>query len=121
MLKHELLEDEAILVLRPGGALEARDFEAVAEDLDPFIEEKGGLRGLLIEAEAFPGWKDFGAFVSHLRFIRDHHRRVRRVAALSDSAFLSIAPSIANHFVNAEVRHFEFAEREAAIDWLRQG
>ena len=121
MLSFELHEDEGILVLKPDGALQASDFEAVVGNLDPYIEDTGDLRGLLIEAESFPGWSDFGAFVSHLRFIRGHHRRIRRVAAVSDSAFLSIAPSIANHFVSAQVRHFELADREAAIAWLRQG
>ena len=120
MLNHELLEDDGILVLKPDGALQASDFEAVAGELDPYIEEKGNLRGLLIEAESFPGWSDFGAFVSHLRFIRDHHRQIRKVAAVSDSTFLSIAPSIAKHFVSAEVRHFDFAERDAATAWLRE-
>ena len=120
MLNHELHRDDGILVLKPDGALKASDFEAVAEELDPFIDEKGNLRGLLIEAESFPGWNDFGAFVSHLRFVRDHHRHIGKVAAVSDSAFLSIAPKIANHFVNAEVRHFDFNEREAAITWLRE-
>jgi len=119
MLNHELLRDDGILVLKPGGALEASDFEMVARDLDPYIEERGHLRGLLIEAESFPGWSDFAAFISHLRFIRDHHRHIARVAAVSDSAFLSIAPRIASHFVNAEVRHFELASRDAAIAWLR--
>jgi hypothetical protein len=119
MLNHELLRDEGILVLKPGGVLEASDFEMVARELDPYIEERGNLRGLLIEAECFPGWSDFAAFISHLRFIRDHHRHIARVAAVSDSAFLSIAPRIASHFVNAEVRHFELASRDAAIAWLR--
>jgi hypothetical protein len=121
MLNHELLKDDGILVVNPEGALEASDFEALAGEVDPFIEEKGNLRGLLIEAQSFPGWSDFGAFVSHLRFIRDHHRHIGKVAAVSDSTVLSIAPNIANHFVNAEVRHFEFAERDAAIAWLREG
>ena len=119
MLNYELLKDDGILVLKPDGALEESDFEAVAGELDPYIEEQGDLRGLLIQAESFPGWSDFGAFVSHLRFIRDHHRQIGKVAAVSDGTFLSIAPRIASHFVNAEVRHFEYAEREAAIAWLR--
>lgn len=119
MLKHELLRDDGILVLKPGGALEASDFERVARELDPYIEERGDLRGLLIETESFPGWSDFAAFISHLRFIRDHHHHIAKVAAVSDSAFLSIAPRIASHFVNAEVRHLEFASRDAAVAWLR--
>jgi hypothetical protein len=120
MLGHELLRDEGILVLKPDGALKASDFESLAREIDPYIEEVGNLRGLLIETESFPGWNDFGAFISHLRFIRDHHRSIRKVAAVSDSAFLSIAPRVASHFVEAEVRHFEFTDRGAALGWLRQ-
>lgn len=120
MLNYNLLKDPGILILTPTGPLEVSDFEAVARAIDPYIEQRGELRGILIDAEAFPGWNDFGAFISHMRFIRDHHRHVGRVAAVSDSAFLSIAPRIATHFVNAEVRHFERSERETALDWLRE-
>ena len=119
MLHRELLEDEGILILRPDGPLESTDFESVAEQVDPFIERSGDLRGILIDARTFPGWKDFGALISHVRFIRDHHRHVRRIAAVSDSGFLTIAPRIGTHFVSAEVRHFAADEREAAMDWLR--
>lgn len=119
MLNYNLSKEEGILILTPTGALERSDFDAVARAIDPYIEERGGLRGVLIDAEAFPGWNDFGAFVSHLRFIRDHHRHILKVAAVSDSAFLTIAPLIARHFVNAEVRRFERADRAAALDWLR--
>ena len=120
MLHYDLLKDDGILVLKPEGALQASDFQRVAEELDPYIEEKGELRGLLIEAPSFPGWSDFAAFITHLRFIRDHHRRISRLAVVSDSAFLSIAPQIAGHFVSAELRHFAPAERAAAMSWLRE-
>lgn len=120
MLKYELLKEDGILVLKPDGALEASDFDTVAGKLDPYIEEMGHLRGLLIQAESFPGWRDFGAFISHLRFVRDHHRNITKVAAVSDSAFLSIVPHVARHFVSADVRHFDFAEREIALAWLRE-
>ena len=120
MLNYNLRKDEGIIILTPTGALEASDFEAVARAIDPYIEARGDLRGVMIDAEAFPGWNDFGAFISHMRFIRDHHRHIRKVAAVSDSAFLTIAPRIATHFVNAEVRHFERADRETALAWLRE-
>ena len=120
MLNYELLKEDGILVLKPDGALEASDFDAVAGELDPYIDEKGNLRGLLIQAESFPGWYDFGAFVSHLRFVRDHHHNITKVAAVSDSAILSVLPHVARHFVSADVRHFEFSERETALAWLRE-
>ena len=121
MLSHDLLRDEGILVLKPQGPLQAADFTALTQEIDPYIEQEGHLRGLMIEAESFPGWDSFAALLSHLRFVRDHHRAITKVAAVSDSLFLSIAPRVASHFVKAEVRHFKFADREAALAWLREG
>ncbi len=97
----------------------SEDFKSLARDVDPYIERKGELAGLLIEAAAFPGWRDFGALISHLRFVRDHHRKIRRIAVVSDSAVLTIAPRLAEHFVAAQVKHFTQRDRQAALDWLR--
>jgi tRNA U38,U39,U40 pseudouridine synthase TruA len=118
MIKHELLREQGILVLRPEGALRAEDFTALAAAVDPYIEQHGELKGLMVEAKAFPGWEDFAALLSHLRFVRDHHRRVRRIAVVSDSTLLSVAPRFANHFVSAQVRSFDFSARAAALAWI---
>jgi len=119
MVEYELLRAEGILVLRPRDRLEAADFERLAQEIDPHIEANGKLHGILLDAEAFPGWNDFAALVAHLRFVRDHHRKVERIAVVSDSTFLSVAPKIAGHFVQAELRHFAHLERDAALAWLR--
>jgi len=118
MIQHELLREQGILILKPQGALRAEDFTALAAIVDPYIEERGELKGLMIDAPSFPGWEDFAALVSHLRFVRDHHRKVRRVAIVSDSALLVLGPRIAAHFVGAELRNFGAAERAAALRWI---
>jgi hypothetical protein len=120
MVNHELLRDEGILIIRPQGSLEAADFQKIAEELDPYIEANGKLQGVMIDAESFPGWKDFAALVAHLRFVKDHHRNIEKIAAVSDSSFLAIAPKIASHFVQADVRHFAHSQREEALAWLRE-
>lgn len=119
MVNFELLRNEGILVIRPQGALEAADFQRIAEQVDPYIEAQGKLHGLLIDAESFPGWQDFGALVAHLRFVKDHHRQIEKIAAVSDSKFLAVAPKIASHFVQADIRHFAHSQMAEAIDWLR--
>jgi hypothetical protein len=119
MMQHELNEDDGILLVAPQGPLEAEDFQAVAAEVDPYIERTGGLRGLLVEAVAFPGWDGFSGLTAHLRFVRDHHRSIRRVAVVSDSPVLSYLPQLAEHFVAAEVRHFPRTEWNGALDWLR--
>jgi hypothetical protein len=72
----------------------------------------------MIYSDSFPGWDDFDALLSHIRFIRNHHQTIRRVAFVTDSAVLTMLPRIASHFVVAEVRHFRHADRDAALDWL---
>jgi len=70
MLSHELLRDEGILLIRPRGPIRAGDLESIPKLVDPYIGDKGGLRGVMIEAHSFPGWDSFAALVSHLRFVR---------------------------------------------------
>lgn len=121
MLNHELMRDDAILVVSPDSELSSSDFEDLARAIDPFIEEHGSLAGLLIKTETFPGWEGFGGLVSHIRFVRDHHRVIKRVAFASDAKMAVILPKLVDHFVGAEVRHFPFAEADDALAWLRGG
>jgi hypothetical protein len=120
MIEAQLFRGEGVVEVYPSGALTAVDFEQLAALVDPYIEANGELRGVMIVADRFPGWDSFGALVGHIRFVREHHRRVRRIAAVSDGAILSVLPALARHFVQAEVRHFPFAERDAAMQWLKQ-
>lgn len=120
MISHELLRDEGILIVSPQGRLESADFTRLAQEVDPYIQEKGKLAGLMIYAEAFPGWDDLGALLSHLKFVRDHHKFITKVAAVTDSTLLSIMPRVVDHFVSAEVRHFDYRDKDAALAWLRK-
>jgi SpoIIAA-like len=120
MLNHELRQDDEILVLLPEGPLEAADFTTLASHVDAYLERHGTLRGVLIRAKSFPGWKDFGALLAHLKFVKEHHQGIEKVAVVADGAFANIMPNIANHFVHAQVQHFDLAREDAAWDWLRQ-
>ena len=119
MLHYEFLQDDGILIVTPDGPLTSSDFERLAMNVDPFIEEKNKINGLMIYVESFPGWNDFAALVSHLKFVKNHHQNIGRVAAVTDSGFLSILPRVANHFVSAEVRHFDYQDKDGALNWLK--
>ena len=121
MIKFELLKDSGVLLVQPQAALSADDFRAVARTVDPYIEAHGTLTGLMIEAPRFPGWESFGALIEHLKFVRDHHRNIDRVAAVTDSEFLKIAPKIAEHFAHPEIRTFASNEKARALSWLQTG
>jgi hypothetical protein len=120
MLNHELRLDEGLLVLRPDGPLEASDFALVQHLVDAYLAKNGALRGVLIHADhAFPGWKEFAALVAHLKFVKEHHQHIEKIAVVVDAGFATIVPSIANHFVDAQVKRFDLAHEDAAWDWLR--
>ena len=121
MIKSELLKDKGVLVVSPIGRLEASDFEHLAEEIDPYIEQNGRLHGLMVYTKFFPGWADFAALISHLKFVRDHQSKIEKVAAVSDSGFLRVIPSVARHFVKAEVKHFDYNDKDKAVEWLASG
>ena len=121
MLRFELLRDKSILILMPDGALRREDFERLAFEVDPFLLSRGKLAGLMIHAKAFPGWDSFAAFLSHLKFVAGHRRRIERIAVVTDSGFLKVLPRIAEHFVQAKVRHFDFDKKDEALAWLEEG
>ena len=121
MLNHELRLDEGLLVLRPDGPLEASDFAIVQNLVDAYLAKNGTLRGVLIHAgQGFPGWKDFAALVAHLKFVKDHHRQIEKVAVVVDGGVTAIMPSIADYFIHAQVKHFALAHEDAAWDWLEE-
>ena len=118
MIEHSLDTANSVLYVRPQAALSQDDFAALAREIDPFIEATGDLKGLIIETASFPGWESLGAVAAHLRFVRDHHRRIRKVAVVTDSALGKVAEHLASHFVAAEIRRFEAGEADAAAQWV---
>lgn len=118
MLDPNLDRDAAVLHLRPRGRLCKADFEQLSLLVDPFIEDNGQLRGLIVETTAFPGWRDFPAMIAHLRFVREHHRMISRVALVTDSLVGDFAQHLGSHFVTAQIRHFGIKELDAARGWV---
>jgi len=118
MLNYELRYDDGILVLKPEGPLEAADFRTLASHVDAYFDRHGTLRGVMLQVRVFPGRKDFGALVAHMKFVRLHHRRIEKVAIVADGGVATIMPQIANHFLHAQVKHFDLAHEVAAWSWL---
>jgi len=118
MIEYRLDTTNAILYLKPTSALDADDFVQLAKAVDPYLEASGDLAGLIIEAPAFPGWDSLGAMTAHFRFVRDHHKHIKKVGLVTDSALGEIVEHLASHFVSAEIRHFPTSDLEAATQWV---
>ena len=120
-LRFELVEEQGVLIMEPNGELEAADFDRLSARLDPYLEEAGVLNGVMVVAEHFPGWDDFAALTSHVRFVRDHRKRIRRVALVTSDRLVSAIPRFATRFVDAEVRAFPMHARDEALLWVGDG
>jgi hypothetical protein len=60
MITINLDREKAVLHLRPTGPLRKEDFDELTNIVDPFLEETGGLSGLILETAHFPGWENLG-------------------------------------------------------------
>ncbi|MCP5246181.1 MAG: STAS/SEC14 domain-containing protein [Burkholderiales bacterium] len=118
MLKIELDSINGIAILKPDGALSKKDFDEAASVIDPYIERYGKLRGLIISAQAFPGWESFGSFIKHLEFIKNHHSKLSHVALVTDSELGDLAENIAGHFIAAKIKHFPYDHFSEAQHWI---
>jgi hypothetical protein len=118
MLNITLDKEKAIITLEPTEALSEEDFQTAVKVIDPFIVEHGKLTGLIIETESFPGWKDFAALVSHLKFIKNHHTKVKRLAFVMDSMIGGLSEHVTSHFVDAEVKSFPYGAHKEARAWI---
>ena len=119
MISHTLLRIDGIEVVSPRTPLEPSDFDELASEVDPYIEEKGALQGVMVVAKQFPGWRNFAGLKSHLRFVRDHHAKVKKVAAVTDSFWLSMVPRLVAPFMRPKLKRFHYDEQDSALAWLR--
>ena len=122
MIFSEFNKETGVLVIRPEQmiGLSETDFKYLTDLVDGYLKNHKILHGIVIVAKKFPGWEDLVAFISHFRFIRDHHRVIQKIALVSDSPLLSAAPYLVDHFVNAKIRNFSFSEIEQARTWAAE-
>lgn len=107
-----------ILRLRPHGPISDADVAGLRRTLTEALAGAAGLKGLLVDAERFPGWQDFAAFAGHMGVIRDFHGRIAKLALVSDAAFATGAELIGRHVLGVDARHFAQADHDAALAWL---
>jgi len=119
MLDYSIMKPEGILVLNPHAPLSKEDFGGLSVDVDSYLSDHAKLHGVLIHSKGFPGWENFGGFTAHMHFVRERHKKVERVAVVTDSPFAGVAESLGKHFTSAEVRHFPFSDDVKALDWLK--
>jgi hypothetical protein len=76
---NELMLDENGLVITPEESLKLTDFERLTKEIDPHIEAKGTLNGLMICSKVYPGWDNFTKVLSLIGFVKDNHHLIKKM------------------------------------------
>ncbi len=118
MLKTTLNQANSIATLEPDEALSKEDFSKAAKVIDAYLEEGNKLNGVIIYTKDFPGWDSFSALISHLKFIKEHHKKVTHLAFVTDSSIAEFAKKIGSHFVDPKIKTFSFDQLEEAQQWI---
>lgn len=116
----KFVQEKGLLIVEVTGPLGKGDFEALSAEVDPWIEKHHSLKGIIVHANKFPGWENLGSFFKHIEFVGEHHRKVKRIALAADGILPEMIPRIANHFVEAELKHFSYGDLEQAITWAAE-
>jgi hypothetical protein len=114
------IAENGVLQINPAAdqSLTEDDFVKIRGVVDAHLGNQKSVTGILIETRKFPGWESFGAMLSHLKFVRDHHRQVKRIALVTDSPMGKFADYAVDHFIKAEVKSFDYADRKKAELWI---
>jgi hypothetical protein len=120
MLSYNIEEQEGIVLIELSGPITRRALEALIRDVDGYLRRRGTIRGLIIHTRSFPRWEDLGAFLTDMRFVLAHAKKIRRVASVTDSALLMAVHGILRHAFSPEIRHFPYGDLEAARKWIRE-
>jgi stage II sporulation SpoAA-like protein len=116
-VSHYLVSESGVLVVEVTAPLRAQDFDALAATADAWLETHDALPGVVIHARQFPGWENAASMLRHFRFVRDHHRAVRRVALAADGKRADLIAGLAEHFVHAEIKRFGYDGLDEAVAW----
>jgi hypothetical protein len=119
VLEYSILKPEGILLLTPTAPLSKGDFAGLGALVDGYLASHTNLHGVLVHSESFSGWDSFGGFTAHVRFLREHERKIDRVALVTDSPVAGAARAMSRLFMSADIRHFAIADYKAALTWLK--
>jgi len=111
-------ESRSIITLEPDASLTKEDFQSATRIIDEHLSLKGEIKGIIVQTETFPGWASFQAFLSHLKFIKDHHQWIKHIALVTNSRARKLAEPLAKHFISAKIMQFSFDEAEHARRWI---
>jgi hypothetical protein len=115
-LSHRVACNERVVVVSVLGRIAVEDFEALALTVDHLIQT-GKLTGLVVDVRTTPSWQNLGSLLRHMRFVRAHHKQLRRIAFVMEGKLAGLVPGLAGQMLAPEVHCFGHTDLEIAVQW----
>ena len=116
MIKTEVISANALRIIAPD-KLKTEDFRQIAPQIDSLISQYGKIR-LLIDASGFNGWENIAAFENHARFIKNHQKKVERIAVIAGHDWQHWLVSAVRMFLYPEIRAYDKSHESEALRWI---
>lgn len=109
-----------IAIFEPDRKLTVTDFQTASNRIDEHLQQLEKLDGLIILSKQFPGWETLGAMKSHIRFIKNYHKKISAIALVTDTSLANIARPLARLLLSAKIKTFKFGELDKAKQWISE-
>jgi SpoIIAA-like len=116
MIKTEIISTNALRIIAPE-KVNAEDSRQIAPQVDSLISQHGRIR-LLVDASRFNGRENFAAFANHVWFIKNHQRKVERIAVIAARDWQHWVIGAVRMFLHLEVRAFDKSHESEALQWI---
>ena len=75
---------DGVVEVKVHGKLESLDFAKAGSVMDPMIDHKGKIKGLLLNITEFESWAGNEALMTHFKFVKAHLQYIERGAAVGN-------------------------------------
>jgi hypothetical protein len=117
----DVSEDNGMVWIRAGGALEAADYDRFVPQFERIASRDQDTVPMVIElASDFSGW-DLSGIWRDLKFDARHKDSFGRIAFIGDSKWEEWGTKLSDLFFRAEMKFFAPSERDTAESWARSG
>lgn len=108
-----------LLELHPSGPLDEADIEQLKINFEKLLSKNEEIK-LLIFASEFSGWATASAAEKHFQLVKNHHKKVSKIAFIIGHPWQKWIAMAIKPFVHPKVKNFEGSDTEAAKTWISQ-
>lgn len=117
----QLLEESKgdLVAFRISGDVDKNDYNVMLPVLEEKIKQHGKIRvyAEVQDVEAY----SLRALYDEVKFDVTHAANFSRAAIVGDSAWIDWLTVMARPFTTANIKYFDFSQREAAWEWIHEG